>query len=294
MKKFGKKNFNITGIIFFIPILLILQFNGCSEQSTDPDEDQNTFSFNVKVVDDNNNPIQGIMVGSHYYPSYTLPKEKRSSNFLNPMAATTIKFSINQQSIADLTVYDLENINVKKIIDNQTLQAGVYAVIFDATGLKGSVYKIKLNIKDTLNQNILFTDSIYSALLHLDPASCKIGITNSTGNFITNDKTYFPSLYTLPDLIRTGEGDPTPLGIFSITDQITIQLTDTLSNITKVFTKTIGKNKNEFILKFSEGTNAMYKNDVVESIIPKNNVQSIFPKINRYWSLEQSYPNPFN
>jgi len=293
MKMFGKTNY-ITGIIFFIPILLILQFNGCSEQSTNPDEDQNTFSFNVKVVDDNNNPIQGIMVGSHYYPSYPLPKETRSNNFLNPMAATTIKFSINQQSIADLTVYDLENINVKKIIDNQTLQAGVYSVIFDATGLKGSVYKIKLNIKDTMNQNILFTDSIYSSLLHLDPAYCKMGITNSTGNFITNDKTYFPSLYTLPDLVRTAEDSPEPLGIFSITDQITIQLTDTLLNITKVFNKTISKNKNEFVLKFSEGTTAIYKIDGTKSLSPKSYVQSIIPKIKRYWSLEQSYPNPFN
>ena len=121
-----------------------------------------------------------------------------------------------------------------------------------------------------------------------------MGITNSTGNFITNDKTYFPSLYTLPDLVRTAEDSPAPLGVFSITDQITIQLTDTLSNITKVFNKTIGKNKNEFVLKFSEGTNAIYKIAGTKSLPPKSYVQSIIPKINLYWSLEQNYPNPFN
>ncbi len=121
-----------------------------------------------------------------------------------------------------------------------------------------------------------------------------MGITNSTGNFITNDKTYFPSLYTLPDLVRTAEDSPEPLGIFSITDQITIQLTDTLLNITKVFNKTISKNKNEFVLKFSEGATAIYKIDGTKSFPPKSYIQSIIPKINRYWSLEQSYPNPFN
>jgi hypothetical protein len=121
-----------------------------------------------------------------------------------------------------------------------------------------------------------------------------MGITNGSGNFISNDKTFFPSLYKLPELIRTAEDSPAPLGTFSITGQITIQLTDTLTNVTKVFNKTIINGKNEFVLKFSEGTNANYKYDGVERISTKSPTQSIINKINLNWSLEQNYPNPFN
>ncbi len=294
MKSNSKKILSISGILIFVLILLSLYISGCSDQSTNPDLDLNTFSFSVKVIDDNNNPMNGIAVGSFYYPSYPLSKQTRVNNLLNPMASTNVRFSIMQQCITNLIVYDLENVIVKKIVENQSMQAGVYSIAFNAADLKGSVYKVKLVARDTLNQNTLYTDSIYTTLLHLDPQPCKMGITSGSGNFITNDKIYFPSLYTLPDLIRTSEFDPTPLGTFTITNQITIQLTDTLTNDTKTFNKTISEGKNEFVLKFSEGTEAIYKIADFESIPRKDEVQGIFRKINGYWSLEQNYPNPFN
>ena len=294
MKSNCIKKYSMAGNIFLVTTLLIFHISGCSEQSTNPDKGLNAFSLSVKVIDDNNNPMNGIEIGSYYHTSIPLPKETKTNNLSNPMAATNIRFSIMQECITNVEAYDLENVLVKKIIENQPMQAGYYSVIFNAEGLKGSVYKVRLVVRDTTNQNILFTDSIYTALLHLDPVPCKMGITSGSGNFITNDKTYFPSIYTLPDLIRTGENDPTPLGIFTITNEITIQLTDTLANVTKIFNKTISKGKNEFLLKFTEGNKSIYNITETDGINKTSNIKSIIPKVKIDWNLEQSYPNPFN
>ena len=105
-------------------------------------------------------------------------------------------------------------------------------------------------VKDTLGISTLFKDSTYAVLLHRDPVFNGIGYTDNNGVFETLKKIYFPSLYELPELIRTFEVGPEPVGSFNIEDSITILVTDTVLNITSRYTREIKNLANDFELIF--------------------------------------------
>jgi hypothetical protein len=166
--------------------------------------------------------------------------------------ATVLKYSVNKLCSLTLIAYDLENNMAMEIIDNDRHNIGNYEVLFITGDLFPGVYKCVLEAKDTLGMNILFKDSTYAVLWHKDPEFNSIGFTNGNGIFETQNKLYFPSLYNLPELIRTLEDGPEPVGTFGIEDSITILVTydDGVITWTQSYRRKLTKNTNNYELVF--------------------------------------------
>jgi len=79
--------------------------------------------------------------------SSTVPAEYNLyQNYPNPFnPATRIKFDVPKNSNVVLKVYDLMGREVKKIVDNEYLNAGTYEVNFDGTGISSGIYFYKLS-----------------------------------------------------------------------------------------------------------------------------------------------------
>jgi hypothetical protein len=76
----------------------------------------------------------------------TFALEQNYPNPFNP--STTIKFSINKNSVVDLRVYDLLGKEVGVMIDKQYMEAGKYSKKFDVRGLASGMYLYKLKSDD--------------------------------------------------------------------------------------------------------------------------------------------------
>lgn len=283
-----------------VPIIIIsisvLLYN-CNEQSTEPKNDDTSFSFKVKVVDDSNNPLENMKVGSWYHPTNLGLNKIIPLKINEPNASSTIKFRIKENSIVNMEIYDLDNKRVRILIDDDVKQEGAYEIIINATGLIGSIYKCVYTAKDTMNTAILYKDSIYATLLYVNEPNTMMGFTNAAGEFESNNKLYFPSLYVLPELIHTGPVDPTPIGTFTISDTITIMITNTITNITSNYIKTIKNGNNEFTLTYP-GSSMLQKNiNLSDKRKIDHSGKIIINKLSNTaenWELNQNYPNPFN
>jgi len=288
---------NLFKSIPIIIILISILLCNCTEQSTEPNDDEGSFSFKVRVVDDSNNPLENMKVGSWYHPSNNiLPSEIGIYKIDEPNVSTTINFSIKENCIANMGIYDLNNRLVKTVIHDNLLYEGFHQLILDANDLIGSVYKYVLTTRDTSN-TIFFKDSLYAVLITVDEFNNEMGFTNASGEFESNNQLYFPSLYALPELIHTTEVEPSPIQTFSITDTITIMITDPINNITGNYIKTIKNGRNEFTLTFP-GSIALQKSiDISDKRTIENSNGIIINKLSNTafdWELHQNYPNPFN
>lgn len=236
--------FSTTLLIVLIPFLN----QTCSEPPNSPDNE--SFSFKVKAVDIFNKPIPNLKVGVYFHleglSNKNIHKVQNNINYGN----TTFIFSVEKKCNVELAVYDLEGNIMKKLISIDKCPAGIHSVLYITGDLFPGVYNCVLTVKDTLGNNIIFKDSVYSVLYHTDPAYNGIGFTKTDGTFISNKKMIFPSLYNLPTLVETGIEGPVQIGAFSIGDSVTILLTDTLTNQTFNYTRKLTQFSNEFILSF--------------------------------------------
>jgi hypothetical protein len=62
-------------------------------------------------------------------------------NYPNPFnPATTIEFTLPEEAIVTLTVYNLLGQQVASLLDNAQLDEGTQSVMFDASGLSSGIY----------------------------------------------------------------------------------------------------------------------------------------------------------
>lgn len=214
----------------FIFFFLILLSHSCTDSVNSPDDEP--FSFKVKVVNNSNEPLSNIKIGVYFHFTDPFMNKKLLKEVNTNYGVTVLKYSVNKLCKLTLIAYDLENNVAMEIINNNRHNAGNYEVQFITGDLFPGVYKCVLEAKDTLSNNTFFKDSVYAVLWHKDPVYNGTGFTDNEGMFETRNKLYFPILYSLPELIRTLENGPEPVGNFGIEDSVTILVTDTTSNLT--------------------------------------------------------------
>jgi hypothetical protein len=236
--------FSTILLVVLIPILN----QTCTESPNSPDNEP--FSFKVKVADNSNRPLSNLKIGVYFHFTDPFMNKKLLEEVNTNNGVTVLRYSVNKLSRLTLVAYDLENNVAMEMINNDIHYVGNYEVLFITGELFPGVYKCVIVAKDTLNGNTLFRDSIYAVLWHKDPVYNGIGFTDNNGNFETQNKLYFPSLYKLPSLIRTLEDGPEPVGTFSIEDSVTILVTDTLNNLTSIYTRKIKGGLNNFEMTF--------------------------------------------
>lgn len=236
-------------------IVLLSFLNQTCTESPPNSSDNESFSFQVKVVDNSNKPLPNLKIGVYFHFTNQLIKKNLLKEVNNIYGVTVLKYSVSKLCRLTLIAYDLENNAAMEIINNDRHTVGIYEAHFITGDLFPGVYKCFLEAKDTLNNNTLFRDTTYAILWHKDPVYNAIGFTDNNGIFETRNKLYFPSLYNLPELIRTLENGPEPVGTFGIEDSITILVTDTISNLTSRYTRKLMKNTNNYELLFPGSEN---------------------------------------
>jgi hypothetical protein len=248
------KIIRIVKYFFVVPVFsfLLLQFQFCTESVNSSDD---SFSFKVQVVDSLQIPKPNLKIGVYFHFTNQFIGKGLAKAVNNSYGTTSLRYTISTLCKLTLDVYDLENRIAMQLVKNDRHHAGNYEVHFITSDLFPGVYKCVLIAKDTTGNNTLFRDSTYAVLWHSDPIFNGIGITDGNGIFETRNKLFFPSLYDLPELIRTLEEGPEPVGTFAIEDSVTILVTDTVSNMICVYTRAINNNSNSFKLVFPGAEN---------------------------------------
>ena len=73
-------------------------------------------------------------------------------NYPNPFnPTTTIRFGLPSESVVDLRIYDVLGREVRTIVSNQSLKAGTYNYVFDASSIASGTYIYRL----TTNNNVV-------------------------------------------------------------------------------------------------------------------------------------------
>jgi hypothetical protein len=236
----------MTKVSIFSIFIILLQLS-CQDNPIDNNGD-NLFSVEIEVVDSTGNPIPNIQVSI-----WSLINNQSNLNKLESLndinAATTIPFQIVQRCYTDLTLYDLNNTVLTKLVTG-LYDAGMYEVNW-STLLKNGVYKCFLTTSsDSLQHSVLFKDSIYISLVSPDPTVSVVGITNNKGNLKVIDKLLFPHLFNLPLIPRTTEVGPEIVGHIDYSDSVVIALSNETFSKTIIFDRLVvnGPNKYKFTL----------------------------------------------
>jgi hypothetical protein len=119
-----------------IPLLLS---NGLFLKLQGPDT---TGRFSAQITRNFEAPVVSVSKENSVPRSFHLEQ-----NYPNPFNPTTIiKFSIPEQGIVNLSVYNIIGEKVATLIDGQTYRAGNYQVSFDGSRLARGVYFYRLNL----------------------------------------------------------------------------------------------------------------------------------------------------
>jgi hypothetical protein len=72
-------------------------------------------------------------------------------NYPNPFnPTTTIRFGLPSESVVDLRIYDILGREVRTIVSNQSLKAGTYNYVFDASSIASGTYIYRLTTKNNV------------------------------------------------------------------------------------------------------------------------------------------------
>jgi len=291
----------ITGLslLSFLLLFLII-FNSCDD--TLSPEDRNDFSFMITVRDSIGNPIEGMRVAAWNYLKLSNGRilGKNGNIKSNFSATTSIRIGVSSNSIVSLIVYDLENQIISKIVNEEKLIAGLYEWQWQVTVPDPiKFYKCNYIARDTLNNELLFADSIYITLYQPDYQASYIGWTSSVGVFKTSKKILFPNLTEqFKSVVYTGRIDPIPLGYATFLDSIRIILVDTIASKWQNIAGSIHNGRNEFEVVWNPAdslTNVLNKRIEAEQSIYLKRLNKLTNESYDYpWALYQNYPNPFN
>ena len=242
---------------FTLSIFILLLLLSCQDNPIENNDD-NLFSVEIEVVDSTGNPLPNIQVS-------IWSKIKNQSNlnklvlFNDVNATTTIQFQIVERCYVDLTLYDLNNSAISQLVSGQ-YNAGMYSVAW-STVIKNGVYKATLlTSADSLQNTLLFKDSIYIALISPDPSASLVGSTDYNGKIKVIDKLLFPHLYNLPLFPRTFEGGPEIVGYFDYSDSIVIALSNMSFTKSILFNRFVFDGKNSFKFKLGNDFLSLEKN----------------------------------
>jgi hypothetical protein len=228
-----------TNIGKYLMLSIIILTISCGQNGNE----SSSFSFTIHVTDANNNPIEGVEV---------FVNNKLSSDYKNEIRSSTlIKFDLVQDCNLQLTIYNLNNRLVNSLIDEE-YEYGSYAYNYSSNyydsgePILGGCNILKCNILATEIETgqILYDETMFMCRYTFCD---EIGITDSNGEFFTDNNLYFPHLYEVPEMQRKDESNNV-IGTFSLTDLIEIEIYDPISETSQMFERVVEEGNNSFEL----------------------------------------------
>lgn len=273
-------------LLFFVLFII-----SCSENSVEPENSD----FNVQILakDGNGHSMPNINVSIWSKLHYDLTRELPEIDIDN--TETRVGFSVVENSFIDLSVYDMNGEKQTTLVHGSR-QAGTYEVKFDyITKITDRVSKIKMTASsDSLQNNILFQDSIYAVFNRPFPTLSFVGKTRENGSFEVNNKLLFPHLLSLPTLYITAENNPDSIGTFTFADTVIIALSNETFTESVIFERAVVNRNNYFELGWENGTSW---NNITNTEKSNKEKKPVSHKILQTetptdWRLYQNYPNP--
>jgi hypothetical protein len=249
----------------------------------------------VQVVNSHGIPLPDMNVSLWSKLNYTSGIPKISGqNEIN--AASTIRFTLPQQSFTSLIIYDLNDKIIDKLISNEIKMAGAYSYTWTTSYYNG-VFKCKLiTSSDSLQNNILYKDSIYVVEISPDPRVSVIGKTGNNGIITTSDKLLFPNLFDLPSIPRTLLDSPEPFGYFTFSDSVIVAVSNAAFSEFVLYECAIKSGENKLSLKWDKSLpkHFNFKGSGINRFTRNNLIRNSGNDIPKDWKLYQNYPNPFD
>lgn len=259
--------------VFSCLILSIFLLFGCRDNPSES-KIESPFSLEVTVIDPNGNALPNINVGiwSMINSQNTLQKVNSESEI---NSETSIHYSIIKLSFVEIIVYDLENKMIEQIVSRQH-EPGNYRTTWYHPN-SNTAFKCKLIASsDSLQKNILFSDSIYITQICSDPNVSTIGKSDDNGIVKTTNKLMFPHLYHLPPVPYTSAANPDVLGYFRYSDSVNITLSNGSFQKMIFFKKGILNGENKFRLTWDQTLMKQTGEDThINSPTPPKNTKSI-------------------
>ena len=260
---------------------------------------ESAFSLKLEVVDTAGHPSPGLRISvwnrlDGIYPGMAA----KTAGPTGLSSISSMMFDVPNEARISLTVFDLDGAVVTSLYDRELLEAGFHIINFSIqASVPTRVYKCLYVAEDTAGSTVLFRDSIFAVLWQPDVSISILGWTSSpAGTFETRDSLLFPNTLALPPLIETGQ-DPSPIGTFTISDNVTIVLTDTARHQYQSFQRVIRKGiGNTIQLVWNPRAAAMESTHPIKPSRRQVNTDGVVVPgdIPRAFKLHQNFPNPFN
>jgi hypothetical protein len=250
--------------------------------------------FQVSVRDSDSRPVANLQVNIIHHLATDWPFPPRgdgAASAIRPMPASTIPMEIPVTCNVNLSVYNMAD-SLIAVLVNGSMPAGPRTFHLGMMGVSpDGVYKCILTATNALNHT-LFRDSVFAVLWR--PGTNTLGYTGTEGVYRTNNYLLFPNLISLPTL-HGRDPENNDLGEFSYTDSVTIVLTDTLTDVSQEYVRTIQNSSNLFDLTwapsglaFEHGRAAATASEAAGMV---RKARGVSPN---QFRLGQNFPNPFN
>ena len=226
--------------LFMVVLAAVLLFPSCSDDTYWPDVEEE-FILTVMVYDTEGRTLEGMSVGRgielegfDIYGSpvktaaHTTEPDSLLFSYPNPFdGVNTVRYFAEDAREVRLSVKDWRGREVRTLQQGR-IMGGSWNIQWDQNDDGGirvisGVYTICLSLADTLDPHLYeFSDSVDCTVIDwLDPNWEKIGVTDRTGYFSTQDLDLFPSLqgHGLQTAYSPGAD---PVGSFSISDTVTV------------------------------------------------------------------------
>ena len=254
---------------FILFVFFSLMLLSCA-QSDEPFE--TPFSFNIAIKDTAGNPVQG-------YEVYVRNKLSIDEGNVN-RPAVTIPYKIAEECNLQINIYDLHSRLLTSIF-YETINAGTYYDVFiliesdSGEPINGSSIVLKYNMLATeINTGeVLFEDTKFMCRYFASPQLYSIGNLDSNGDFLTENKLYFPHLFELPELKHISP-DNIDLGTFTINDEVVITIYDSENEVYQTFERTVEHGSNHFELIWDEAKRQKAAKPELKSNIEINEVEN--------------------
>ncbi len=284
--------------LVLVSCFLIAALNiSCSKSGVGPSDDGQHFALTITAVNSNGGPAGGLIISAWNHIEYSpilnalgsLPSVQKTT------AISVIGFEVPVVCHVALGAYDLSGQLIRTIADLPSALVGRHSAQFSVDGSHGSaVYKCRLVATDNASGNVLFSDSIYAFLWQVDASLNTLGSTATDGTFHTTDSLRFPNVFNLPPITATSSVGPTPVGVFQISDSVTVVLTDTTARKSQSYQCIVKRGANDLHLTWNPISNVSSPVAVSRTIRSGGPQPAHATKTQAGWKLDQNYPNPFD
>lgn len=283
----------MTSIIARFSIIGMVILSSCTTDPPPP----TMFSAKITVKNPGGTPVAGLRISAwNHLPLTVFHSSQRTTDRLaSPLSVSEIRFSTASRARINLSVFEFDGSLASTLVD-EILPAGPHEVQWDNDAHKPPrVYYYRLIAEDSATGVLLFRDSLYAVLWHVDSEIAILGWSSSAGTFETTDKLLFPNVLNLPTLVLTKD-TPDSLNTFSIPDTVSITLTDTATHQQMTFDRVIKKGVANNIELVWNPPVTRQRISVGESTLEQRAaVQTRRVELGLVeWRLYQNYPNPFN